>query len=221
MTQQSWRHQVGSISLGAMLLGACYVEPVEQPIPARSAFDVNVLDARPTGLVVQADKPLSWVVVEMRPAGQVWVVYADSSQPAGDSGRVIDTLRFDRRSSRAGLLVGGGSAPYWVVPCQSEGYATVVNPENGHVDLVDTGCERWGPGYPAGGQGRPVLDDRYFLAFGSTTPASPAAIEHLLRTVRPTKEPDSLAAAVAAALVRDPAVRWDYAVSYPPETQKH
>lgn len=98
MTQQSWRHQVGSISLGAMLLGACYVEPVEQPIPARSAFDVNVLDARPTGLVVQADKPLSWVVVEMRPAGQVWVVYADSSQPAGDSGRVIDTLRFDRRS---------------------------------------------------------------------------------------------------------------------------
>jgi hypothetical protein len=198
-----------------MLLGACYVEPVERPTPARSALQVNVLDAKPTGLVVQADKPLSWVVVEMRPAGQVWVVYADSSQPAGDSGRVIDTLRFERRSSRAGLVVRGGSAPYWVVPCQSEGYATVVNPENGHVDVVDTGCQRVGPGYTVGGPVRPVLDHRYFLAFGSTAPASPAAIDRLLRTVRPVQEPDSLAAAVGASLFRDPAAQWDYAVAYP------
>ena len=220
MTHHDWHDQVGCIALGSLALGACYVQPVEGPTPARSFFHVHVLDVKPAGVVVQADTALAWVVIEMRPAGQVWLVYADSSGPVGGTRGPVDTLQFDRRSSRAGLLVGGGSAPYWVVPCQSEGYATVVNPENGHVDLVGTGCERWGPGYPAGGQGRPVLDDRYFLAFGSTTPASPAAIVQLLRTVRPTKEPDSLAAAVGAALFRSRAVRWDYSVWYAPDAGK-
>ena len=46
-------------------------------------------------------------------------------------------------------------------------------------------------------------------------PASPAAIDRLLRTVRPVQEPDSLAAAVGASLFRDPAAQWDYAVAYP------
>lgn len=137
------------------------------------------------------------------------------------SGRPVDTLRFDRGSSRAGLVVAGGSLSRWVVPCESEGYATVMSPENGHVDLVYTGCERWGPGFTQGGQARPVFEHRYFLAVGSTEPSARAAIERVLRTVRPTDDPDSLAAAVGAALFRDRSVRWDYAVSYLPEVHKH
>jgi hypothetical protein len=187
------------------LVTACWPQHPDTPLPVRrdSPLHVAVINARPSDLVVRADRPLRWVVVQVEPLVRLRVLYADWNPATSDANQSRDTLRLDRFAARAGRTLDP-RAPGWAPPpCFDQSDESV--------------CARLGAGSYTP-QGSPVPHG-YWVVIGAADPITPAGLERLLRTARPIGDPTAMASSLATALFGTRPPAWDYAVTTIPAWQ--